>query len=171
MLVDHQVRRLDVAVDEAVQIGLAQAERGLPAQLDRLAGRQLALALEALLQALAVDQLHGEEHQAVLLADEVDMGDVGVVDAGLGARLAAKPLARHGVRGLARRQHLERDRTVEREVVGPPHLAHAAAAQLAVEREVREAQPAGHRGGRRGRWHARVGQRVRFGVHLSHFGA
>jgi len=118
-------------------VGGAQAERRHPRQLDGLVGRQRAAA-QALGQGLAVDVLHREEQPAVVLADEVDVADVGVDQAGLRARLADQALAAVAVAADVGEQQLERHRAIERQIGGQPHLAHAALAELPLDAEVRE---------------------------------
>ena len=93
--------------------------------------------------------LHDEEVEAPVLADEVDLGDVGVAQAGLGARLALETFDDLGIVRDVERQHLDRHRPVERQVGTVVHGAHATAAEQAHECEVLQ---------------ARAGQPVRGGV-------
>jgi hypothetical protein len=51
-------------------------------------------ALQPLAERLALEQLHGDEQLAVLLADVVELADVRVVDAGSRPRLALEAPAR-----------------------------------------------------------------------------
>ena len=81
------------------------------------------------LQVHAVDQPHGDVQAVVDLTDVVDRHDVGIVEAGGGAGLAAEPLLEVGVLGVVGEQHLQRDDAVDGGVVRAPHLAHAATAQ------------------------------------------
>ena len=71
-----------------------------------------------------------EERPAVLLADVVDLDDVGVLEPrdGLGLGAEAGRLGRPGV--AARQDHLERDLAIEADVPRPVDHAHPAAAEL-----------------------------------------
>ena len=68
--------------------------------------------------------------RALVLADVVDGADVGVVERGGGARLAAEARQRGGVAGHLFGQELERDLAAEPGVDGAVDDAHAAAAEL-----------------------------------------
>ena len=85
-LLDHQVGRLDVAVDdvEAVRVGQAVAQLLEQPQLAGDDGRLLAP--DPHRQRLAVDVLHGDERLAVLLADVEDADDVLVLEHAGGVR-------------------------------------------------------------------------------------
>jgi hypothetical protein len=86
-LLDHQVGRLDVAMDdaEAVRVGEPVAQLLEQAQLADQRGRLLAP--DPHRQRLAVDVLHGDEGLAVLLADVEDADDVLVLEHTGGVRL------------------------------------------------------------------------------------
>ena len=102
-------------------------------------------------QRLALEQLHGDEDAPGVLADLVDLADVGMVDAGGGAGLAPQPLARGLVR-RRRRQRLEGDGPGQPLVAGGVDHAHPAFADLALDRVVadpRRDRPAGAGRGRR----------------------
>ena len=85
-LLDHQVGRLHVAVDdvEAVRVGQAVAQLLHQPQLAGDGGRLLAA--DPHRQRLAVDVLHGDERLAVLLADVEDADDVLVLEHAGGVR-------------------------------------------------------------------------------------
>ena len=107
---------------------------------------------EDLVERRPVDQLHGVEVRAVLLAGGVDRHDVGVVQ--LGRRLGLAAEALHGVGGQAQpaAEDLEGHLAVERDLARLVDDAHAAAADLADDLEVAEPLPArrtaNHRGHR-----------------------
>ncbi len=124
---------------KAESLPLAQPEAGHPADLERPLGREAPLAVEQLLHRLALDVLHGEEQLPAVLADVVDVADVLVMDARLGARLAVEALAQAGSRGDLAGQELERDRAIEGQVRGQVDLAHPALAEPALDHEVGEA--------------------------------
>ena len=64
-------------------------------------------------EALALDQLHGEEADVRLVLDRVERDDVGVIEPGHGARLALEAGEAIGVRGDVGGQHLDRDVAAE----------------------------------------------------------
>jgi hypothetical protein len=76
------------------------------------------------------------------------VADVGVVDAGLRARLADQALAAGRHAGDAVGQDLDRDRALEREVGGEVDLAHAAGAERALDAKVTELLAGAQAGGR-----------------------
>ncbi len=79
----------------------------------------------------ALDELHGIEADIAVLAHLVDWHDVGVVQSGRGARLAAEPLPDHAVAGHRPGQGLQRHPSAQRDLLGLVHHAHAAPADLA----------------------------------------
>ena len=89
---------------------------------------QVTFAVDLLLERLAVDALHHEIRQAVLI-DGVDRDDVLVDDGCRGLGLAHEPLAGGWIGGQLGRQHLDGDDAVELRVVGLENHAHAAAAE------------------------------------------
>ena len=110
-------------------VGRGQAGADLPRNLEPAILRKASDAAEERREVLAVHVLHREERVAVDFVDVVDTADVRVRD------LAGHP--HFGVElGQARRiavdvsgQELQRDRLPELQIVGPKHLAHAAASE------------------------------------------
>ena len=87
----QDVGRLEVAVDDAAAGGRAcMARASVSTRAGRALARRLRRAGELLRQAAAVDELQGEEGPAVVLADLVDLHDVGVLQAGDGLGLGAE---------------------------------------------------------------------------------
>ena len=78
---------------------------------------------------LAVHVLHRQEAAAVRVAEVVEPADVLVRDLARDAQLVVELRQPRVVGGDARREELQRDRLIEREIVGAVHLAHAAAAE------------------------------------------
>ena len=79
-------------------------------------------------EGLALDELHGEEVDAVRLLDRVDGDDAGVVEGGEGLGLALEALEPLRVGGHLGRQHLEGHVAPELRVGRAVHLAHPAGA-------------------------------------------
>jgi hypothetical protein len=146
VVADEDVVGLDVAVDEAGPVGRGEALASLQdAVEERLPGPRLGA--PPLAQVGADDQLHRHEQALVVVADVVDLDDVGVRQAGERLGLALHALLDVGaVGGLA--QQLEGDAAVELIVVGDVDLAHAALGELA---DQRVAAGEGRGDGRRGR--------------------
>ena len=89
-------------------------------------------------EGLAGEVLHREVEPAGVLADEVDVRDVRVDDAGLRAGLAHEALAELRIAGERLGEHLHGDGAIEREVGREVDLAHAAGAEAALDAEVAE---------------------------------
>ncbi len=102
---EEEVRRLDVAVDDALVVRALQADAGLRRDAEREVGRERAEALDQLMEILALEVLHHQEGQAPLLVAPraVDADDVRRVDRrrrlGLAREAAHQRLARRGLRG------------------------------------------------------------------------
>ena len=86
---DEDVRRLEVAVDDALRRARRRARRrsASPGRAPRRAG--IGPRVNAVLQRLALEQLHRDERPAVVVADVVNGADVRVVQRRGGARLRA----------------------------------------------------------------------------------
>ena len=127
-------------MDQAVFVRRRQALRRLPADPQHLRQRQPALALQPGVQALALQQRHGQERHALLLADLVDGHDVVVGDRGGQLRLAQEAPPRSGAGRQGRLHRLQGDVPPQPGVFGqeddahaarPQHLQHAVVAQPA----------------------------------------
>ena len=77
---------------------------------------------------------HGEKHEVVHFVHRVDRHDVGVREACGGLCLTQETLLQRGLRGVLRREQLERHGPIERDLVRQVHDAHATAAELLDER-------------------------------------
>src|SRR5262245_50487081 len=86
-------------------------------------------ALEPARQAAAAAELQREVGQAVVLADFVDLDDVGVLQPRDRRRLAAKAVEAFVIGVAAGEDHLEGDDAVQLQVPGLVDDAHAAPAQ------------------------------------------
>ena len=130
---EQDVVGLDVAMDDARGVGGVERSGDLAQQPDRFGRRQRPVGGDPALEVAALDQAHGDDQLAVLLAGVVDGDDVGVVETGGEARLAQEPFAEGLVVGEVAGDHLECHRAVERQVRRPVDDAHPAARDQRVD--------------------------------------
>src|SRR3954451_1173252 len=127
-LVQQQVRRLDVAVDDAV--GGRRVERG-PGLLEprqRPRWRLRALLAQPVLKRPPGEVLHHDERATLPLADVEDRDRAGLAREPRGRqRLALEPLADRVVPRVALGEHLDRHLAAERRVGGQVDVAHGTA--------------------------------------------
>ena len=128
----QDVLRLDVAMDHAEAVRVAERIGDFARDADRFVDRQLAVALEARAQRLAGDQRHHVVEQAVGLAAVEQRQDVRMLQARRGADLGEEALAAER-RAQVGVQHLDGDVAIVLEIVREVHGGHAALAELAVE--------------------------------------
>ena len=114
-------------MDDPLSVGLVERVRDLAAEAEDLVESERTLH-EPLGQGLALEVLHDEELDAVLVADVVQRADVGVGKRRDGLRFPLEPLTTLGAGGEVRRQDFYRDRAIEPRVARLVHLAHAARA-------------------------------------------
>ena len=105
--VEEDVGWLDVAVDEHLLVGVVERLGGLGRNLQPFGHRQMALLADAVGEAVAIDELHGDEVEALFLADVEGLHHVGMVELGSGLGFAAEGREEAGVAGGRWRQHLE----------------------------------------------------------------
>ena len=129
--VQHDVRRLEIAVDDAALVGGGETRGKLPRQLERPVFRKAADAFERRCEIFAVDVLHREVQIAFDLADVVDATDVGVRDVPRRSDFVVelREPARVGREVLG--QKLQRHGLAQTQIVGAVDLAHPAAAEQA----------------------------------------
>jgi hypothetical protein len=156
--VDHHVRRLQVAVQDAALVSGGDAGAQLTRDLDGFVLREPSNAAQQRCEVLAVDVFHREEPSALVLAEIVETADVLVRHLARDAQLGVELREPIGIGADACGQKLQRDRLIERQVVGAIDLAHAAAPKKRDEpvpaRDDRARRP----------WHGRArGQRRRPG--------
>ena len=120
LVVEEEVGRLDVAVDEAPAVGVLERTGGLEADLPGLGRVEAVAGVEQAPQRTAAEQL-GDEVGHVALAPVVHRHDVRVVEAGGVVRLGPEPLEELRVVGQRVVQDLDRDATTEHHVVGEVH--------------------------------------------------
>ena len=124
------LRRLEIAMDDALAMRLVERVGDLGGDLQRLVERKRPF-LEARGQRLAVEMRHDEVVRAVDVPDVVDAADVRMVQRGDGPRLAFETRAQIGIAGDVTRQDLDRDGAIEARVAGLVDLAHPACAKRA----------------------------------------
>ncbi len=156
----HDVARLDVAVHHARRVGRLERVAQHQAAGDDPLLRLRSLALEEVLERLALEPLHRHERDAALHARAVDGRDGGVRDGRGGARLLheapAQLVSARRVEATEelRAHRLDRDRAVEHRVAAAVDDAHRALPHLRLD-AIRE--------GRRGL--GRRETKARFGGH------
>ena len=150
---DHDVGRLQIAVDDALLVCAREPFGDLGRERERARLRQRAAA-ERLAQLLAANQLHRDERHTVGLADLVDDRDVRMLEHGCRTSLLQQAVAAHRVVHEIVGKDLQRDFAAELHVDGAIDDAHAAAANLVDDLVVRKG-PAHH-----SRFQAIAGNRV-----------
>ncbi len=133
----HDVGGLQVAVDDALVMGVAKGRGHLLRDVDDHVHGQRSgvVVLQELAEVAAFEELHDEVEGTAggaVVAEVVDDGDAPVLEGRGHARLTPEPLAQHlGEMGVLLRpdrlEALHRDLPAQRFVAGAPHLAHAAA--------------------------------------------
>ncbi len=126
VLVEQDVRRFQVAVEDAPLVGVVHRQGGLLQQRRGRFGIRDVVG-ELFIQARPADQLHAEIALAVVVADLQDGHDVRMVERGdrLGLVLEPPQIVVAGQRG--RPDHLEGHGAVEADLTGLVDNAHAAA--------------------------------------------
>jgi hypothetical protein len=127
--VQHDVRRLEVAVHDAAVVRGGQPGADLPRELDRAILREAPDAAEQRREILAVHVLHREKRVAFVLADVVHAADVRMRDLPREPDLGVELRQPRGIAVDALGQELERDRLPEFEIVRAVDLAHPAASE------------------------------------------
>ncbi len=129
--VEHDVRRLQIAVQHAALVRGGESRADLPRDLEPLVFRQPADAAEQDREILAVHVLHRDEQLAVDLPDVVHAADVRMRHGPRGPHLVVELREPHRVAQEIRRQEFQRDLLPEAQVVGAIDLSHAAAPEQA----------------------------------------
>jgi hypothetical protein len=119
---DHEVGRLDVPVDDAVPVGVGQADAQLLDQCDPPRQRERRAPVHELAQRFTGDELHRDERLILVRADVVDRDDVGVLQPGRQPCFAEEPLPQVGA---VDPQHLQGDLALRHRVERQVEHAHA----------------------------------------------
>ena len=128
----QDVLRLDVAMDHAACVRVAQRVGDFAGDLQRSVNGKLLFPVETIAQRFAFDERHDIEEVAVGLAGVVQWQDVRMTQIRRDPDLGEKPLgAQH--RTEFRFEHLDRHLAVVLEIVGEVHRRHPAGAELALD--------------------------------------
>jgi hypothetical protein len=135
---DHDVSRLQVAMNDARAVRFGQTVSQLTRDPQRLTGVHSLAARNQVRERPALDEFHRDEVDAVLRADFVNGHDVGMLQRrGRFGFLDETRLA-FGDRGHRRWQYFQRHRAAEVQILGPIDGAHAAFADLGLDLEMSE---------------------------------
>lgn len=130
---DDHVRRLDVAVHDAVLVGVGQRLQHTGDDDQRLLRAGRLRVDQQIPDGAALDQLHDDvRHGGAVhdvLAGVVDSHDRVVVETGHRLGLTREAGLGNGVFGEVGAEQLDRDRTTEAHVLGREHLGHTAPAE------------------------------------------
>jgi len=160
VLLDHDVFRLDVPMNESLRVSGGQSSRRLLEHVDELVHVALGGAsplADPVAERLPLDVLHRDVHLVFVIADLEDRHHVRVTQP---SERDGFPAQMNGGQVRARvAQHLDRDHPVERRVPRREHQPHAAAADLAqhvVLRDPRGLDPGEHLTAQARQSHVRV---------------
>ena len=140
--VEHQVGRLDVAVDQPGLVGVLQSQGGLADVVGGAEGVHRPSLLDDPVQGAAVDVLHDQEMHPAVPVHVIAADDVGVAELGDGPGLAVEAFQGRGLPDPRGGEHLDGHAVAHDPVLAQVDLAHAPGAQrpeddvLAVEDEV-----------------------------------
>jgi len=126
--VEHDVRRLQVAVQKADLVRGREAGAQLPRDLDRLVLREAPDPAQERREVFPIDVFHREEVMPVRLGRVIDPTNVWMGDLARGAHLVQETLQSLGVLVESGRQEFESHRLTELEIVRPVDLTHPAPA-------------------------------------------
>src|SRR5258708_3592937 len=131
---EHEVRRLDVAVDDVAFMRELQRAASLLHDAQRARQRKRMAAIEQRLQALSLNQLHGDVVQAVFFAGVKYDNDVWMGQQSCGARLRLESRQEFGAREpralFTQPDGLDRDGTPDHWIHGFVNDTHRATAQF-----------------------------------------
>jgi len=132
---DHHVRRLDVAMHQAVDVRILKRGADLAQDVDDARRGQRSVLSDQGIEIHAVEQLHHVVQPALLGgAEVVELHRVRRLERGGGAGFALEaPEEQLGIAGHLRADELDRRRPDQQPVARPPDLAHPAATNLLLE--------------------------------------
>jgi hypothetical protein len=125
LFTDEDIRRLDVAMDDALGVRGIECVRELDRDIQQVRDLQRST-VDAIAEALAPEGLHHDVRCALIVADVEDGADAGVAQGARRACLDSKPLERLVAGRRLRWEELERDLPAQSFVFGEIHDTHAA---------------------------------------------
>ena len=132
----ENIRGLDVAMNDSFRVRRVQRVCDLNSEQKQRLQFKRAVA-DQVLQSLAIQELHGDERLAALLADVVNRADVGMVESRRGLRFTLKTGKSLGVFGDFIGQEFQGDKSVQPGVLGLVNHTHPSAAQFLDDAVVR----------------------------------
>ena len=142
--VNHDIGRLEIAMQHSLIVGGPQTGTQLPGDLDRLVAGQPADAPQQRGQVFAVDVFHRDEDFPVRLAEVIDAIHVGMRYLAGQPDFVPIPIQPGRIFAPAASEELQGHRLIQFQVVGPVHVAHPASSQRSDD-----AVAAGQNGSRR----------------------
>ena len=128
VVVEEEVGRLDVTVDEATSVGVGEPMGGLGTDRGRLLRAEQAAGVQQGPQAPTAEVLEHEIGNAVLVAPVVDVQDVAVVQRRRQSRLGLELPKEGGVAGQRRVKQLDGDASTKPRVVSGEDLGRSTGA-------------------------------------------
>jgi hypothetical protein len=128
VLADFDIRRLEVAMDDALLVRHLKRVRDLARDDERLVERNRSLR-NALRERRPLDELHHEGSHVAGVFQTINRCDVGVIQRRQDVRSALKPSQPIGIVQERLGEHFQRDVTVQLGVAGSIHLSHTACAE------------------------------------------
>ncbi len=127
--VEHDIGRLDVAVNDAAAVRVAECRAHLLHDGLHHRDRERADFADDAVERPALDELHHEVQRLPGFLDRVDRDDVRVAQRSRRARLTLEALGHSFAAEQVGAHHLDGDLTIERDVVGEVHRRHPALAE------------------------------------------
>ena len=124
----HDILGLDVPVDDAAAVSVAEAPHDLGDEVQRFPPVHLAPALHILLQGNAVDQLHDDVVDALGAGDIVNGDDIGMAELGDRKGFVPEAAAELGVLRQLTFQYFDGHKPVKAMTLGLIDIGHAAGA-------------------------------------------
>ena len=131
LVIHDDVLRFDIPVNHVFAMGETKCLEDLSRHSYDVIPAQRRVLLDYVFEGVALEVLHRDVERTLRLASIINLHDIGVVEAGGGARFAPEPLNELRIPGILAQQHLKRDVTPQMTVMRQIDLGHAAHAQAA----------------------------------------